>query len=136
MNIVFKRFLKIIVVFLLLVLGIQLSSVDQPRLSHLGASDQAPNLPLLGRQPELGDLPGQAGLPLDFIPNRGQWDPAVKFVARKNGLSATFERDSIQLQLGIEQPTVLGLTFEGASPAVLLGEEKRSTAYNFFMGND
>ncbi len=77
-----------------------------------------------------------ANLPLDFIENRGQWDAAVKFAARKGSLTAFFADDAIQLHLGANQPT-LGLTFEGASQNVtLVGEEKHGGYYNFFIGND
>ena len=77
-----------------------------------------------------------ANLPLDFIENRGQWDAAVKFAARKGSLTAFFDDDAIQLHLGANQPT-LGLTFEGASQnATLVGEEMRSGTYNFLIGDD
>src|SRR5215212_2575888 len=54
-------------------------------------------------------------LPLDFVPNRGQWAATTQFVAQRGPLLATFERSAIKLDLGLDQPVALGLTFEGAS---------------------
>ncbi|MGB7923166.1 MAG: hypothetical protein WCF57_07975 [Pyrinomonadaceae bacterium] len=85
-----------------------------------------------GKRPEL------ARLPLDFVENRGQWDAAVKFTARKGIMAASFEKGAIRLNFGKERQTsALSLSFEGASrDATLLGEEKRTAYYNFFNGND
>ena len=74
-------------------------------------------------------------LPVDFIENRGQWDPEVVFAARNGTASAAFERDGIQLDLGSGEP--VGLAFEGAAAtASVAGEAKRSGVYNFVLGND
>lgn len=76
-------------------------------------------------------------LPLDFIENRGQWDGAVKFAARKGALMASFERDAIKLRLGKERASSVSLSFEGAAKgATLAGEGKRAGYYNFFIGKD
>ena len=78
-----------------------------------------------------------ANLPLDFVENRGQWDAAVKFAARKGAIIASFERDAIKLRLGKERPVSIGLRFEGASEgATLAGEGERGGRYNFYTGND
>src|SRR5688572_30260256 len=39
-------------------------------------------------------------LPLDFVANRGQWESAVRFAARKRGMAATFGDRDITLRLG------------------------------------
>ena len=78
-----------------------------------------------------------AKLPLDFVENRGQWNTSTKFIARKGAIAATFERDGIKLQLGKDRSTTLSFTFEGAATeTALVGEDKRSGHYNFFLGND
>ncbi|HZB45901.1 MAG TPA: hypothetical protein VE360_11675, partial [Pyrinomonadaceae bacterium] len=75
--------------------------------------------------------------PADFVENRGQWDAALKFVARKGATAAAFEQTAIRLRFGKEQATALGLVFEGASPAAALaGEGRREGRYNFFVGGD
>ena len=74
-------------------------------------------------------------LPVDFVENRGQWDPSIVFAARNGTASAAFERDGIQLDLGSGKP--VGLAFEGAaSSATLTGEDERPSVYNFVFGND
>src|SRR5688500_13748836 len=64
---------------------------------------------------EVRGQPSLESLPLDFIKNLGQWDAATKFVARKGGAVASFERDAIRLRIGGDRPASLGLTFEGAA---------------------
>ena len=52
-------------------------------------------------------------------------------------VAAAFERNAIRLQFGANDPTRLGLVFEGSRHDVaLVGEGKRATLYNFFLGND
>ena len=81
--------------------------------------------------------PREANLPTDFVENRGQWDAAVRFAARKGPMRASFEKGAIQLRYGKERPTRLGLHFEGASAGVTLtGEGRRGGRYNFYTGND
>jgi hypothetical protein len=47
------------------------------------------------------------------------------------------EQHAIALRLVGEQPASVRLSFDGASPqAALVGEERQSGYYNFFMGND
>jgi hypothetical protein len=87
------------------------------------------------------DRGGAAGaaakLPLDFVENRGQWDDAVKFMARKGAMLASFEKGAINLRLGQERTASVSLKFEGAAKgATLAGEEKRAGVYNFFLGNN
>lgn len=76
-------------------------------------------------------------LPLDFVENRGQWDDAVKFTARKGAMNASLEKGAIKLRLGNERTASVSLSFEGAAKgATLVGEGKRAGYYNFFNGND
>jgi hypothetical protein len=98
------------------------------RVSTPAAPDSPGNLPI--RQ-------APAQLPVTFIGNQGQWNPATRFVAQDGALAARFENDGIQLQLGGARPASVGLTFEGASPsASVMGVGKQSGYYNFFLGND
>ncbi|HEX8490867.1 MAG TPA: hypothetical protein VF626_07615, partial [Chthoniobacterales bacterium] len=77
-------------------------------------------------------------LPLDFVENRGQWDPAIKFVGRKGPLTAAFEKNALSVRVGDrEKTTDVRLVFENASSeAVAIGEGKRPGVYNYFFGND
>lgn len=94
--------------------------------------------PVAHAAPDKGRDPARlARPPLDFVENRGQWDSAVKFVAQRGAMAASFERDAIRLHFGKEKATSLGLSFEGAARgATLAGEGKRSGHYNFFAGKD
>ncbi|MFN2384788.1 MAG: hypothetical protein ABR576_00605 [Thermoanaerobaculia bacterium] len=76
-----------------------------------------------------------AGLPADFVENRGQWGGSARFVARRGSLLAAFHPDSVRIHQGDETP--LTLRFMAASENVaLVGEERRPGRYNFFFGND
>lgn len=79
-----------------------------------------------------------ASLPFDFVENRGQWDPAIKFVGRKGPLTTAFEKTAISVRVGNrEQTTDVRLVFENASDkAVAIGEGKRTGVYNYFFGKD
>src|ERR1044072_1677154 len=84
-------------------------------------------------QGRAGGVGQAAARPLDFVENRGQWDAAVRFFARKGMMAASFERDQFKLHVGKDQRTALGFSFEGASgQATLTGEDRRSGYYNFF----
>src|SRR6266850_1160434 len=75
--------------------------------------------------------------PVDFIANHGQWNQRINFIARHGAVTATVERDTLALRVEGQQPTNLSLTFENASTElVVAGEGKRSTHYNFYIGND
>ena len=66
---------------------------------------------------------GQAPAPITFLQNRDAGDPAIKFVAASNALSASFEEHAIGLQLGGQQQDFVRLAFEGASAGSrLVGE--------------
>ena len=77
-------------------------------------------------------------IPVDFVENRGQWSASTKFVARKGPMAASFERGGIRLQLEtIDRSAGLSFTFEGAATETeLVGEDRRSGHYNFFLGDD
>src|SRR5262245_10351537 len=79
-----------------------------------------------------------AKLPADFVENRGQWNGPAKFVARRGHVVASLERDAIRLRVGEDRTSSLVLAFEGAANrnVRLVGEDKRSGYYNFFLGND
>jgi hypothetical protein len=75
--------------------------------------------------------------PVDFIANHGQWDPRINFIARHGAITAKVERTTLALRLDGERPAHVSLTFEHASPDVVIaGERKRATHYNFYVGND
>jgi hypothetical protein len=77
---------------------------------QLAASRSESDVPAAGTH---SDHPGLlAGLPLDFVENRGQWDAPTRFVARRGAMAASFEHDAIRLQLGAAQPAAISLTFE------------------------
>ena len=76
-------------------------------------------------------------LPVDFIENRGQWDGAVKFVARTGATVASFESNAIKFGFGEDRSGFLTLAFEGASSGVeIAGENRRRGNYNYFLGDD
>src|SRR2546425_4325558 len=78
-----------------------------------------------------------AGLPLDFVENRGQWDSSATFVAHQGRLAASLEPGGVRLLLAGDRPAEVSLTFDGASKdAIPTGEERRNGQYNFFIGND
>jgi hypothetical protein len=75
--------------------------------------------------------------PVDFIANHGQWDQRISFIARHESMTAVVEHATLALRLDGERPATVSLTFEHASPdAVVAGEDKRPTHYNFYVGND
>ena len=75
-------------------------------------------------------------LPLTFIENQGQWDDAVRFVARKGPLAARFEPFGMVLaQRTASEGVAVRLSFEGASGEVWIeGEDPLPGVHNFFVG--
>jgi hypothetical protein len=74
---------------------------------------------------------------IDFIENRGQWDPSVRFVAQQGSAMAIVGEATLTFRQQAERPETVSLTFEGASPdAIVTGEGKRETRYNFYIGKD
>ena len=76
-----------------------------------------------------GITPGTppAPVPIRFLENRDQGDPAARFVASTRSLTASFEEHAIGLQLGGQQQDLVRLEFEGASAGSrLVGEGSAS----------
>jgi hypothetical protein len=106
-----------------------------------GEKHLAPEAELPGQSAEITSQMSQQ--PLLFVENRGQWDPAAKFMARTDNFSAWFENDAIILQQehsnGEDEVNgvVVRMKFEGASESIRLkGEMRQSAAFNYFIGND
>ncbi|MEO5926832.1 MAG: SBBP repeat-containing protein [Bryobacteraceae bacterium] len=80
-----------------------------------------------------GALCGE-GLPLAFLPNAGQFDPAVRFLVQTPDVRAAFLADGARFQAG---ESSLQVRFAGASSAVRLeGAGPLGGRANFFIGND
>jgi hypothetical protein len=73
------------------------------------------------------------GLPTDFVANRGQWDPSIRFAAAAGSTAATFEPAAIGLHA---RGASIRLEFEDPRRASLVGEGRRPGIYNFFVGDD
>src|SRR5208283_3313338 len=94
-----------------------------------------------------GSINGQASvqmmtLPLTFIPNQGQYNPAVSYVVTGPTSQLFFTPDSIMITTneGTGNNTithVIQQTFPGASTnPVITGEDPLTGIANFFIGND
>ena len=90
-------------------------------------------------------------LPLTFEANRGQTDPAVKFLSRGNGYTTFLTTGGMVLSLRPSQQAsdanepnktqapavILQFTLEGANPnAVVVGEDPQPGRVNYFIGNN
>jgi hypothetical protein len=83
-----------------------------------------------------------AALPLTFIPNRGQYDPAVAFVV--TGLKSTLFFTSHEIVITAKEKNgnesvshVVRQTFPGSSPhPVIIGADPLPGMANFFFGSD
>src|SRR5207244_11378454 len=53
--------------------------------------------------------------PIEFIENRGQWDPRINFVARYHSMTAAVEQATLTLRPDADPTAAISLTFEGAS---------------------
>jgi len=104
-------------------------------------------LPAVAAQPTLmqprAAAASTADLPLAFVANQGQWDPSVRFLARRGGMVARFRNDGLGLKLeqraGENRPhgVVLPFVFEGAREDVRLeGRDRQSGVFNFLQGSD
>ncbi|MHC4108445.1 MAG: DUF7948 domain-containing protein [Planctomycetota bacterium] len=85
----------------------------------------------------------QAGRPLAFVQNQGQWNSPARFVARRGPMVASFEQNAIVLHLeqgesnGRAASVLLKLAFEGASDDVAIeGAKPQPGRYNYFLGKD
>src|SRR5262249_32751988 len=76
-------------------------------------------------------------LPVEFIANQGQWDPRIDFAVRHGSTSATVEGPTLRLAANASPTARVSLTFEGASNGIApVGEDLRTTRYNFYLGPD
>jgi hypothetical protein len=91
----------------------------------------------------LGDVQVRlSSLPLTFIPNQGQYDPAVKYVVTGPRSTLFFTSDEIVIAAvegtGNESVShIIWQTFPGASPnPMIAGTDPLAGTANFFIGND
>ncbi|MEZ4648277.1 MAG: FlgD immunoglobulin-like domain containing protein [Candidatus Eisenbacteria bacterium] len=71
-----------------------------------------------------------------WIPNRGQWDGAVTFLARGNGVDVYLTEDSVILDV-FDEATALRLPLSSLiDPASAEPREPAVTRLNFFLGDD
>ena len=77
-------------------------------------------------------------LPLSFIPNQGQTDPAVLFQVKAEGHTIFLTKDNVVLVTNNEgTSTVFSTTVAGANPAAtVLGVDPLPGTASFFIGND
>jgi len=79
-------------------------------------------------------------LPLSFVPNAGQTNPAVRFQVHDLGGTIFFAASEVVLTLpGTAQaaPPVVRLRFEGANPSpAVTGAGRLPGTVNYFVGND
>jgi hypothetical protein len=84
--------------------------------------------------------PALASLPLLFVENCGQEDPAVRFTARCPGLTAWFLGDGVMLSPRPDRNASLGaavwLRFSGAASSEPVAREPQPTCMSFFRGPD
>ena len=74
-------------------------------------------------------------LPLSFESNRGQTNPAVKFISRGDGYALFLTEDSAVFKLGAFGPSaVVGMKLLGANPAQISGAETLPGKVNYFIG--
>jgi len=74
------------------------------------------------------------GLPLVFMPNAGQFDPAVRFVVQTPDVRAAFLTGGSMLQIGAAR---LEVRFAGASKQTRVeGAGQLAGRANFFLGSD
>jgi hypothetical protein len=84
------------------------------------------------------------GVPLTFVENHGQWEPRIRFLARREAMTAWLEKDAVTLRFVGGKPgpegsraTMVRLRFEGASPSVRLeGHDRTAGEYNYRVGRD
>ena len=93
--------------------------------------------------PHASPVSAFASLPLSFVENRGQWESAARFVARRGGLVARLEPDAmvVQLESRAQDESVRGavvrMAFEnGADHVSMIGEKRQPGHYNFFLGDE
>jgi len=73
-------------------------------------------------------------LPIFFIPNAGQTDPAIRYIAQTREMMAGFALDSVVFQI---HETQLRVHFAGANPSVSIeGVGAMAARANYLIGND
>ena len=77
--------------------------------------------------------PGAPRLPFVFAENRGQADPAVRFVGTGPEFKVWFEQDGVILQQG---PTSERISFENGARARVTAEKPLGATANYLHGND
>lgn len=76
-------------------------------------------------------------LPISFIENQGQALEEAKFMAKTSQATIYFLPSEVQFTLASQNNTsIIRMTFEGAEPVQLGGEELLPGMANFFIGND
>ena len=77
-------------------------------------------------------------LPLSFIPNQGQADPAVLYQAKAEGHTIFFTNNDVVLVADNDgAPAVFSTTVAGANPAAtVVGVDPLPGTASFFIGND
>ena len=77
-------------------------------------------------------------LPLSFIPNQGQADPAVLFQVKAEGHTIFLTKDNVVLVTDNDgAPVVFSTTVAGANPAAtVVGVDPLPGTASFFVGND
>ncbi len=112
---------------LALVLGLVALVVARPLIAPAATPEPAINL-------DFGKLP------LSFIPNAGQTDPAVRFQVHDTGGTIFFTPDQVVLTLPTAEqtaPTVVRLRFEDTNPALAVtGADRLPGVVNYFIGDD
>jgi hypothetical protein len=128
------------------VVGLTVRVAQRSLAVHDRLEPPAPALPSTSpaQSPSLG-----GALPR-FEANAGQWDPVVRFVARRGLLTVFLTDDGAALRLdgsGADRgpgtilgprarPAVVMLRVAGAGAAHLEGEQQLETQANYFIGND
>src|SRR5512138_1024991 len=90
---------------------------------------------LLAVAPGLAAVPPDANrsLPLFFVPNSGQADPSLRYVAQTPELRAGFALDSAVFQM---HETGIRVRFAGANPkATIHSLDAMAARVNFLMGD-
>lgn len=115
----------------------------------VGPSTDVPLAPMAAEHADMTQMPDLASLPLSFVPNVGQTDPAVQFQAYAMGGSVFFTPQEVVLSLPVQQSAdlalvsnssqkaVVGLQFVGANAApTVSGGEQLPGIVNYFYGSD
>ena len=133
-----------IILLLFLTVSVSATSVNLPSLNIAGSLLNAPVSQQVAPSPAPQNNAAMQvmTLPLTFIPNQGQYNPAVSYVVTGPTSQLFFTPDSIMITTneGTGNNTithVIQQTFPGASTnPVITGEDPLTGIANFFIGND